>query len=157
MRVHLQDMTEAVIEYDPGAHVWHVALGDHALTLREWLWGERKRLLHAALTERRIDPTALAEGYCNLLYSPPPPKPLAMLFAYVGLRLFGTETRAQPRPLATAEQALADRFGCLPGALSAERVSDLDVWLDGLAPLGGAPEPGWSRLDFADLSTESAS
>lgn len=151
MRADLHDLEELAIGYWPGEHVWHVHTDGLEMSLREWTWGERKRLLLAAQRNDGLDLDALCEGFVELLYQPAPPPTLAPLFTYVGLRLFRADGLAGGLTLAEAEQRLATELGLPPSRLDVERVSDLEHWVRTLSESGPAiPEPGWTRLEFGE-------
>lgn len=150
MRVLLDDLPEVAIDYHPGTHRWTVQADALATTLREWTWGERKRLLRASVTGGALDADQFARSFTTLLCAPPPAAELTPLATYIGLSLFARE---DGRPIAAAERKAARALGLPPGALDGELVSDVEACLPD-APAVDAPpvappsEAGWTRLDF---------
>src|SRR5690606_10513918 len=60
---------------DLGRGTWRVAIGDRAYTVREWTWGERRRLLAACVRDddgaAALDGASFAQGVVQLLVAPP--------------------------------------------------------------------------------------
>jgi hypothetical protein len=155
MQMSIPDLPEAQADFDPALDRWHLRLGDQTFMLRDWNWGERKRLLRAACTPGSSDGAALAEGFCALLFDPVPPPELARLFAYAGLQLLGADRTPRQIPLAEAEAALAMKFGLVPSAIEAERIADVDALVSASGPQR-MPESGWSRIEIGDAGSEQA-
>ena len=155
MRKSIPDLPEADAGYDPALDRWYLRLGDQSFMLRDWNWGERKRLLRAACSAGQADGGALAEGFCALLFDPAPPPELARLFAYAGLHLLGADREDRQMPLAEAEAALAMKFGLMPSAVEAERIADVEALVSALGPQA-TPDSGWSRIEFGETSAEDA-
>ena len=155
MQAPLFCLPEARAEYDPACNRWRLTLGDHTLSLREWNWGERKRLLRATCADGQADAQRLAEGVCAMLYEPAPPADFATLFAFAGLSLIGAATPGSALPLAEAEAMLAQRYGFTPSTVDAEPVRDIEALLTTVS-LQEA-EPGWSRIDFGPFEDETVS
>jgi len=154
MQVPLSFLPEAEAEYNPTRNRWRLTLGEHSLSLREWNWGERKRLLRAACGEGRADPQRFAEGVCEMLYEPTPPADLATLFAFAGLGLIGGATPQRTHSLVEAEALLARCYGFTPSAVDAESVGDIEALL--ATPFASEPESGWNRIEFDSAESETA-
>jgi hypothetical protein len=155
MHKSIPDLPEAEAGYDPALDRWHLRLGGQTFMLRDWNWGERKRLLRAACSTGQADGGALAEGFCALLFDPIPPPELARLFAYAGLQLLGADRSPRQISLAEAEAALAMKFGLMPSAIEAERIADIDALVSATGPQR-MPESGWSCIEIGDTGSEQA-
>lgn len=129
------------------ADAWCIEVDGTRHTLRHWRWGERRRLVAASATGRRLDEGRFAAGLASL-YDPAPPPDLVPLFATAALLLFGVEDGPAPAPLGEAERALADRYGWTPGALEAEPASALDALLAARAE--ASVPAGWQRIRFEE-------
>ncbi|MET0389344.1 MAG: hypothetical protein ABW321_25445 [Polyangiales bacterium] len=136
--------------------------GRYALTgfgqrciLREWTWGERRRLLAACVSHGQLDRTRFVDALLGLLTEPTPTGPAREIYASGVLWLLGiTPERALPQCTA-AEVALAERFGWGPTALERESAVTLDRWLV-QAALSVKPsaatrhESGWNQIAVHD-------
>lgn len=130
--------------------------------LREWTFGERRRLLRACVGSTGFDEGRFLEAFTQLVYSPAPPEGLRPLFAHLALSLFGVDDG----PCLSQEEAdlcLARELGVLPSRSDGESAPELDRLIRSLSAgsspsVGSAAQPGsasksndgWTRILVVD-------
>lgn len=139
---------------DLGRGTWRVAIGDRAYTVREWTWGERRRLLAACVRDddgaAALDGASFAQGVVQLLVAPPPPSDARDLLAAVALRLCGVVPGARPAPLLESEVRLARERGWGPAELDHQPAPRIDEQLRAPAGSGAGAADGWSGVIVID-------
>lgn len=137
---------------------WVVEGWGREVIIREWKWGERRRLLQACGEGGTFDADRFVRSLVELVCDPTPPAELHPLYAHVALSLYGI-TGSVPVPrIGTSELALSRDFGWRPSALDGESAVDLDRLLQTRSeaspgsdrPDPERPDPGWKRLVFED-------
>jgi hypothetical protein len=145
-----------------GLSAWRdVATGEFELAcagarvrLREWTWGERRRLVEACARDGRLDRSAFLDGLLELLCDPPPPVEMRTVFGFAALALLGVGGGpVSTVPLPTTEAALARELGWTPSLLDGQAASAVDrvvAALGGAAPVRAPVDDGWTRIVVDD-------
>lgn len=114
------------VAFDPGEGAWTLSGWGAVSRLREWTWGERRRLVEACTTAAGLDSPRFLDGLLRLLVDPPPPPSLRALYGYVCLGLLGAGDDADLQPLVERELLLARACGWSPHALDSDPAGGLD-------------------------------
>jgi hypothetical protein len=118
--------------------------------VREWTWGERRRLVEAALDGGRLDRERFVDGLVELVMEPVPPAELRSLFAHVALRLLGVRGGARPPSLVESERRLARELGWTPQMIDAQAAAAIDRLVGEVEPAEAEAPPGWTRIVVDD-------
>lgn len=146
-------------ERDLATGTWRVRAGAAQHDVREWTWGERRRLVSACVRPGpagpELDSEAFLDGLVELLVAPPPQPAQRDLLAAVTLRLCGVVPGASARSLLQAEARLAREWGWGPAELDhqpAPRIDEhLRAWSGSAAgPAGTADGSGWTGVIVVD-------
>ncbi len=125
------------------AHFTIVGFGQE-VTLREWTWGERRRLLAERTSTGRLDPAAFITDLLDLVCRPALPQPLQPIFAHAALLLLGVRPGQASQPtLLESELLMAEAFGWTPLAIDREPAGRLDALV---AELRRRRSPASSRV-----------
>jgi hypothetical protein len=133
------------IERDLRSGAWHLRAGAASATLREWTWGERRRLLESATAEGTLDGALFIAGLLDLVLDAVLPDVDASTLAFTCLYLLGVPENARPAPLARAEFLAATTFGWAPQQMARQPASDIDRLLASIAPPTEVDD-GWTHI-----------
>jgi hypothetical protein len=163
------DLPGVVVDADVATGGWQVALPAQAAAgrpaggpaagpaagsasqyrIREWTWGERRRLVAASMrADGRLDRARFLRRLVELLADPVPEAGEDALLASVALRLLGVGSSSWVGSLPSAEAVLARTWGWGPAELDQQPAP----WVDGhLRALGGQPtaaasQAGWTTI-----------
>ena len=150
----------------PGIAVWHdlrtdtwtVEEGGQHFTLRRWHWGERLRLVRAAVHDAQFDSAHFVRAVADLLTEPP----LAELNAritFACLHLLGVPEQRPSTSLVNAEHLLAHAFGWRPSDLGDQPVDSLDALVANLLAARAAQrsdDAGWHSIVMTDAGAPEA-
>jgi hypothetical protein len=143
------DRPEVRVELDSATGAWTVGLGDRSYRVREWTWGERRRLVDGHVRDggflREAFVTALVDRLVSLL----PDEVEVPVLAAATLRVLGVDPRARPILLFAAEALVATSWGWGPAQLDPQPASRIDRHVAAMASTPAEP-PGWNRIDVVD-------
>jgi hypothetical protein len=148
------ELAEVAVTADLRDGTWAVEIPSGRHRVREWTWGERRRLVDSAIRPGPVlDAEAFVEGLVALLVDPVPSAPDRDLLGAVTLRLLGVAPGQQPPSLLGAEAAFARAWGFGPAELDHQPAPRLDQQLALLPPLEPtvAPHRGeWTSIVVDD-------
>lgn len=136
------------VVYDVRAGRWHCTGWGGAWALREWTWGERRRLVETCCRDDGFDDDLFTAAVPGLLYEPEPPAELAPLFTVAALDLLDLD-EAPDVALDEAERMLAERFGWRPTEMDGEPARAIDRLLRELLPGSSTVsqrDDGWTTI-----------
>ncbi len=141
------------VRHDPSSATWELTAGEAAFTIREWTWGERRRVISAAVVgegdDAILDREAFVEGFTGLVADPVPDAGLRPLVAAAALRLLGARPGVPVPSLLETEAALAGTWRWGPAELDGQPAPRLDEHAARLRTTSGGP-PGWSSILVGD-------
>lgn len=149
MATSVLERPEVRVESDPVTGVWTIRLGDRSYRVREWTWGERRRLVDSDVRDGTFLRGDFVNGLVKLLVSPAPEDEEVPVLAAAALRLLGVEPQARPVPLLAAEAAFASRWGWGPAQLDRQPASRMDRHL-ALMSADAVESSGWNRIEVVD-------
>ncbi len=147
------DCDGVAVRHDPTSATWELTAAGAAFTIREWTWGERRRVIAAAVLGEGdgaiLDGAAFAAAFTDLVADPAPGAELRPVVAAAALRLLGARPDAPVRPLLESEAALAGAWRCGPAELDGQPAPRLDEHAARLQPAAPGP-PGWNSIVVGD-------
>lgn len=143
-------------ERDLATGTWRVRVGATQHDVREWTWGERRRLVSACVRPGPVGPEldaeAFLDGLVELLVAPPPQPSQRDLLAAVTLRLCGVVPDAPAGSLLEAEARLARGWGWGPAELDHQPAPRIDEHLGAWSgpSAATADRSGWTGVIVVD-------
>ncbi len=132
---------------------WSVVVPGGQYLIREWTWGERRRLVDlCADGAGGFDGERFAREMVALIVEPDPGAESRELVAAIALRLLGVAPGQRPLPLLEAEASFARAWGFGPRELDRQPALRLDQQLAHLPAVehsSNAVPAGWTSIVVA--------